>query len=130
MPSQSILRPILDDEALARNLGDAEGRLLFEWLVERGANVTACSHLGRPKGKPDPQYSMEPVREHLAMLAPSVGLLPAGMQAGTPVEDDHDVLAEVPGLDLLPLAQSLPGRDHQHDGDDPPGDAEHGQEGA
>ena len=47
----------------------------IEWLVEQGANVTACSHLGRPKGKPDPQYSMEPVRGHLATLAPSVGLL-------------------------------------------------------
>ena len=47
----------------------------IEWLVERGANVTACSHLGRPKGKPDPQYSMEPVRRHLASLAPSIGLL-------------------------------------------------------
>jgi phosphoglycerate kinase len=47
----------------------------IEWLVERGANVTACSHLGRPKGKPDEKYSMEPVRHHLATLAPSVGLL-------------------------------------------------------
>jgi phosphoglycerate kinase len=47
----------------------------IEWLVSHGANVTACSHLGRPNGKPDPQYSMEPVRAHLATLAPSVGLL-------------------------------------------------------
>ena len=47
----------------------------IEWLVAHGANVTACSHLGRPKGKPDERYSMEPVREHLAQLAPSVGLL-------------------------------------------------------
>ena len=47
----------------------------IEWLVAHGANVTACSHLGRPNGKPDPQYSMEPVRAHLATLAPSVGLL-------------------------------------------------------
>ena len=44
------------------------------WLVERGARVTACSHLGRPKGKPDPQYSMEPVRRRLAELAPGVEL--------------------------------------------------------
>ena len=47
----------------------------IEWLVAHGANVTACSHLGRPEGKPDPQYSMEPVRAHLANIAPSVGLL-------------------------------------------------------
>jgi phosphoglycerate kinase len=47
----------------------------IEWLVAHGANVTACSHLGRPKGKPDPEYSLEPIRAHLATLAPSVGLL-------------------------------------------------------
>jgi phosphoglycerate kinase len=45
------------------------------WLQEHGAHVTACSHLGRPKGKPDPKYSMAPVRERLAELAPGVDLL-------------------------------------------------------
>jgi phosphoglycerate kinase len=45
------------------------------WLQEHGAHVTACSHLGRPKGKPDPRYSMEPVRRRLAELAPDVELL-------------------------------------------------------
>jgi phosphoglycerate kinase len=47
----------------------------IEWLTERGATVTACSHLGRPKGTPDPKYSMDPVRRVLAELAPSVELL-------------------------------------------------------
>jgi phosphoglycerate kinase len=47
----------------------------IEWLVERGAKVTACTHLGRPKGKPDPKYSVEPVRKRLAELAPGVELL-------------------------------------------------------
>jgi phosphoglycerate kinase len=47
----------------------------IEWLIERGARVTACSHLGRPKGKPDPRYSIEPVRRVLAELAPGVELL-------------------------------------------------------
>ncbi|HSS10315.1 MAG TPA: phosphoglycerate kinase, partial [Acidimicrobiales bacterium] len=37
--------------------------------VDHGARVTACSHLGRPKGKPDPRYSMEPVRRRLTELA-------------------------------------------------------------
>jgi phosphoglycerate kinase len=45
------------------------------WLQEHGAHVTACSHLGRPKGRPDPKYSMAPVRERLAELAPGVDLL-------------------------------------------------------
>jgi phosphoglycerate kinase len=47
----------------------------INWLQERGASVTACTHLGRPKGKPDPKYSVEPVRERLAQLAPGVELL-------------------------------------------------------
>ena len=38
------------------------------WLVDHGAMVTACSHLGRPNGKPDPRYTMEPVRRRLAEL--------------------------------------------------------------
>ncbi len=44
-------------------------------LQEQGATVTACSHLGRPKGEPNPEYSMDPVRAHLATLAPGVKLL-------------------------------------------------------
>jgi phosphoglycerate kinase len=45
------------------------------WLQEHGATVTACSHLGRPKGKPDPKYSLDPVRARLQELAPGVVLL-------------------------------------------------------
>jgi phosphoglycerate kinase len=47
----------------------------LQFLVEHGAIVTACSHLGRPKGAPDPKYSMEPVRARLAELVPEVTLL-------------------------------------------------------
>jgi len=47
----------------------------IHWLVEHGATVTACTHLGRPKGAPDPAYSVEPVRNALAELAPGVSLL-------------------------------------------------------
>jgi phosphoglycerate kinase len=45
------------------------------WLQERGATVVCASHLGRPKGHPNPKYSMEPVRERLAELAPGAELL-------------------------------------------------------
>ena len=47
----------------------------IEWLTSRGARVTACTHLGRPKGAPDPAFSVEPVRARLAELAPGVELL-------------------------------------------------------
>ncbi|HKA05366.1 MAG TPA: phosphoglycerate kinase [Acidimicrobiales bacterium] len=47
----------------------------IRWLQEHGAHVTACSHLGRPKGKPDARYSIEPVRLRLTELAPRVDLM-------------------------------------------------------
>ena len=43
-------------------------------LLEEGADVVACSHLGRPAGAPDPRWQMDPVRERLEVLCPGVGL--------------------------------------------------------
>jgi phosphoglycerate kinase len=37
-------------------------------LVERGAKLVVASHLGRPKGKPKPEFSLEPVALRLAEL--------------------------------------------------------------
>ena len=46
----------------------------LRWLVEQGAAVTACSHLGRPAGTVDERYSLAPVAELLAELAPGIAL--------------------------------------------------------
>src|SRR5579875_3605971 len=44
------------------------------WLLDHGAaRVTTCSHLGRPRGRPDPRYSMEPVRRRLTQLVEQAG---------------------------------------------------------
>jgi phosphoglycerate kinase len=40
----------------------------IQYLLKNGAAVILCSHLGRPKGGPDPKYTMKPVAEHLAEL--------------------------------------------------------------
>ncbi|MGV9307409.1 phosphoglycerate kinase [Nonomuraea sp. NPDC003727] len=37
-------------------------------LVERGAKVVVCAHLGRPKGEPNPKYSLGPVAKRLGEL--------------------------------------------------------------
>ena len=38
----------------------------INYLIEKGAKVILCSHLGRPKGAFDPEFSMAPVAECLA----------------------------------------------------------------
>jgi phosphoglycerate kinase len=47
----------------------------INWLTAHGADVVTGSHLGRPKGAPDPKYSMDAVRARLGELAPGVELL-------------------------------------------------------
>lgn len=45
------------------------------WLQEQGATVVAATHLGRPKGSPDPAFTVAPIRARLAEVAPGVELL-------------------------------------------------------
>lgn len=40
----------------------------IQYLLDHGAAVLLCSHLGRPKDKPDPKYSLKPVADYLAGL--------------------------------------------------------------
>jgi len=40
----------------------------IEYALRRGARVVLASHLGRPKGKPNPRMSLKPVAERLRML--------------------------------------------------------------
>jgi phosphoglycerate kinase len=42
----------------------------LELLLDRGARVVLLSHLGRPKGKPESKYSLQPVAKRLAELLP------------------------------------------------------------
>lgn len=51
-------------------------------LSDRGARVILVSHLGRPKGGPEPKYSMKPASERLAALL------------GRPVAQAADVIGE------------------------------------
>ncbi len=40
----------------------------IRYALDHGALVILASHLGRPKGKPNPEFSLRPVAEHLAKL--------------------------------------------------------------
>ena len=41
---------------------------VVEKLVGAGARVVVCAHLGRPKGAPDPKYTLRPVAERLGEM--------------------------------------------------------------
>jgi len=42
----------------------------LHYLLQRGARIILMSHLGRPKGAPDPQFSLKPVALALQALLP------------------------------------------------------------
>jgi phosphoglycerate kinase len=46
----------------------------LRWLLDQGADVVACSHLGRPAATRDPRWEMDPVRERLEAQCPGVAL--------------------------------------------------------
>jgi 3-phosphoglycerate kinase len=53
---------VTDDTRIRRALPTIEN------LLERGARPALISHLGRPKGEPDPKYAMDPVARKLEEL--------------------------------------------------------------
>ena len=64
----------LDGDTITDDFRIRAAQPTINWLTDRGAEVVTASHLGRPKGKPTPEFSMEPVRRRLAELAPGVEL--------------------------------------------------------
>jgi phosphoglycerate kinase len=82
----------LRDGAVADDLRIASVLPTLEWLRDQKASVVACGHLGRPKGKVDPQFSMAPVAARLSEL------LGIDVPLGPP---------EVVGPKVQPVAASL-----------------------
>ena len=60
--------PLNDDGSVGDDTRIRAALPSIEYLSQRGARVVLFSHLGRPKGGPDPKYSMAPVARHLAGL--------------------------------------------------------------
>jgi phosphoglycerate kinase len=42
----------------------------IELLRKKGAKVILLAHFGRPKGQPNPKYSLKPVADHLTQMVP------------------------------------------------------------
>src|ERR1700674_4744406 len=53
---------VMDETRIRENLPT------IEYALRHGARVILASHLGRPKGKPNPKMSLKPVAERLRML--------------------------------------------------------------
>jgi phosphoglycerate kinase len=72
----------------------------LHWLLDRGAEVVACSHLGRPAATRDPRWEMDPVRERLSALCPGIELGEnLRFFAGEKANDPEFVAALIEGFD-------------------------------
>jgi len=92
--------PLDDSGAIVDDFRIRAALPTIEWLTERGAGVVTASHLGRPKGEPNPKYAMDAVRERLGELAPGVELLEnLRFDPGETGNDDAFVATLVDGID-------------------------------
>ena len=60
--------PLDDDGQITDDTRIRASLPTIELLLERQARPVILSHLGRPKGKPDPRYSLQPVSKRLEEL--------------------------------------------------------------
>jgi len=65
-------------------------------LINAGARVVVCSHLGRPDGAPDAKYSLEPVAQRLSELLGS----PVAFARDTVGESARDAVAALEDGDV------------------------------
>jgi phosphoglycerate kinase len=68
-------------------------------LISQGARVVVISHLGRPEGEPNPQYSLEPVAQRLGELLDR----PVGFAGDTVGPSATDAVARLADGDVLVL---------------------------
>ena len=67
----------LEDGKITDDRRISEAVPTIDYLLKHGAAVILCSHLGRPKGGPSPEFSLKPVANQLSsLLYKNVVLLP------------------------------------------------------
>ena len=78
------------------------------FLLARGARVILLSHLGRPKGKPEQKYSLEPVARRLAELLPEA---PVTFVESTDTDEAMKATHGGPGVVVLENTRFLGGEE-------------------
>ena len=72
----------------------------IRYLLDHQAKVILCSHLGRPKGEVNPDFSLAPVARKLAELLPDVKIVFASDVIG---ESAHKAVAEMKDGEIVLL---------------------------
>ena len=92
----------LDDGVIRDDLRIREAIPTLKYLVDNGAEVTACTHLGRPKGKFEEKYSLNPVRARLNEILPGIKLLDnLRFNPGEELNDPQFIEQLVAGQDMF-----------------------------
>jgi phosphoglycerate kinase len=60
--------PLTQEMKVADDKRIVESLPTIRKILKDGGSVVLMSHLGRPKGKPNPEFSLKPIAEHLAAL--------------------------------------------------------------
>src|SRR6476659_3245626 len=60
--------PLKPDGSIADDYRMVQSLSTLQFLIKAKCKVVICAHLGRPEGKPTPQYSLEPIAAHLETL--------------------------------------------------------------
>lgn len=69
--------PLNDQGAITDDTRIRETLPTLQWLLQNGAALILCAHLGRPKGQPAPALSLKPVAKRLEeLLKKSVQMAP------------------------------------------------------
>lgn len=66
----------------------------WQRLLDEGARVVVCAHLGRPKGAPEERYSLAPVAERVRELLPGVTVRFATDTVGESAQEQAAALAD------------------------------------